>query len=92
MCSNSLEKLSLQWIEQESPSGVLLWVLQENSISLLKYEVLYIKEERVVKVSVDNIAVVGELKPNHEDADTRMLVHTSYALENGAISVLCLQS
>ena len=40
---------------------------------------LYIKEERVVKVSVDNVAVVGELKPNHEEAVTRMLVHTSYA-------------
>ena len=92
MCYNSLEKLSLQWIQQESPSEVLLWVLQENSISLLKYEVLYIKEERVIKVSVDNVAVVGELKPNHEEADSRMLVHTSYALENGATSVLCLQS
>ena len=51
---------------------------------------LYIKEERVVKVSVDNDAVVGELKPNHEETDTRMSVHTSYALENGATSVLCL--
>ena len=51
---------------------------------------LYIKEERVVKVSVDNVAVVGELKPNHEEADTRILVHTSYVLENGATSVLCL--
>ena len=49
-----------------------------------------IKKERVVKVSVDNVAVVGELKPNHEEADTRMLVHTSYTLENGATSVLCL--
>ena len=39
---------------------------------------LYIKEERVVKVSVDNVAVVGELKPYHEEADTRMLAHTSY--------------
>ena len=70
----------LQWIQQGSPSEVLLWVMQENFISVLKDEVLYIKEERVVKVSVDNVAVVGELKPNHEEeADTRMLVHTSYA-------------
>ena len=90
MCSNSLEKLSLQWIQQGSHSEVALLVLQENSISVLKYEVLYIKEERVVKVSVDNVAVVGELKPNHEEADTRVLVHTSYALENGTTSVLCL--
>ena len=90
VCSNSFEKLSHQWIQQGSPSEVLLWVLQENSISVLKDEVLYIKEEKVVKVSVDNVAVVGELKPNHEEADTRMLVHTSYALENGATSVLCL--
>ena len=90
MCSNSLEKLSLQWIQQGSPSEVLLWVLQESYISVLKHEVMYIKEERVVKVSVDNVAVVGDLKPNHEETDTRMLVHTSYALENGAIFVLCL--
>ena len=89
VCSNSLEKLSHQRIQQGSPSEVLLWVLQDNSISVLKDEVFYIKEERVVKVSVDNVAVVGELKPNHE-ADIRMLVHTSYALENGATSVLCL--
>ena len=82
VCSKSMEKLSLQWIQQGSPSEVLLWVLQENSISVLKDEVLYIKEERVVKVSVGNVAVVRELKPNHEEADTRMLVHTSYALEN----------
>ena len=87
VCSNSLEKLSLQWIQQGSPSEVSLWVLQENSISVFKDEVLYIKEERVVKVPVDNVAVVGELKPNHGEADTRMLVHTSYALENGATSV-----
>ena len=59
------KKLSFKWIQQGSPSEVLLWVLQENSISVLKDEVLYIKEERVVKVSVDNVAVVGELKPNH---------------------------
>ena len=39
---------------------------------------------------MDNVAVVGELKPNHEEADTRMFVHTSYALENGATSALCL--
>ena len=90
MCSNSLEKLSLQWIQQGSPSEVLLWVLQESYISVLKHEVMYIKEERVVKVSVDNVAVVGDLKPNHEETDTRMLVHTSYALENGATFVLCL--
>ena len=90
MCSNSLEKLSLQWIQQGSPSEVLLWVLQESYISVLKHEVMYIKEERVVKVSVDNVAVVGDLKPNHEKTDTRMLVHTSYALENGATFVLCL--
>ena len=50
---------------------------------------MYIKDERVVKVSVDNVAVVGDLKPNHEETDTRMLVHTSYALENGATFVLC---
>ena len=56
VCSNSLEKLSLQWYQQGSPSKVLLWVL--------------------VKVSVDNVAVVGELNPNHEEADRRMLVHT----------------
>ena len=92
MCSNSLEKLSLQWIQQGSPSEVLLWILQESYISVLKDEVMYIKEERVVKVSVDNVAVVGDLKPNHEEADTRMLVHTSYALENGATFVLCLES
>ena len=79
MCSNSLEKLSLQWIQQGSPSEVLLWVLQESYISVLKDEVMYIKEERVVNVSVDNVAVVGDLKPNYEEADTRMLVHTSYA-------------
>ena len=90
MCSNSLEKLPLQWIQQGSPSEVLLWVLQESYISVLKHEVMYIKEERVVKVSVDNVAVVGDLKPNHEETDTRMLVHTSYALENGATFVLCL--
>ena len=90
VCSNSLEKLSLQWIQQGSPSEVLLWVLQENSISVLKDEVLYRQEERVVKVSVYNVAVVGELKPNHEEADTRMLVNTSYTLENGATTVLCL--
>ena len=90
VCSNSLEKLFLQGIQKDSPSKVLLWVWQENSISVLKDEVLYIKEERVVKVSVDNVAVVGNLKPNHEEADTRMLVHTSYALENGTTSVLCL--
>ena len=90
MCSNSLEKLSLQWIQQGSPSEVLLWVLQESYISVLKHEVMYIKEERVVKVSVDNVAVVGDLKPNHEETDTRILVHTSYALENGATFVLCL--
>ena len=84
------KKLSIQWIQQGSHSEELLWLLQENSISILKDEVLYIKEERVVKVSVDNVAVVGELKPNHEEADTRMLVHTSYALENGATSVLCV--
>ena len=84
------KKLSLQWIQQGSPSEVLLWVLQENSISVLKDEVLYIKEEIVVKVSVDNVAVIRELKPNHEEADTRMLVHTSYALEHGASYVLCL--
>ena len=90
VCSNSMEKLSLQLIQQGSPSEVLLWVLHENSNMVLKDEVLYIKEERVVKVSVDNVAVVGELKPNHEEVDTRMLVHTSYALENGATSVLCL--
>ena len=90
MCSNSLEKLSLQWIQQGSPSEVLLWVLQESYISVLKDEVMYIKEERVVKFSVDNIAVVGDLKANHEDSDTRMLVHTSYALENGATFILCL--
>ena len=90
MCSNSLEKLSLQWIQQGSPSEVLLWVLQESYISVLKHEVMYIKEERAVKVSVDNVAVVGDLKPNHEETDTRMLVHTSYALENGATFVLCL--
>ena len=90
VCSNSLENLSLQWIQQGSPSEVLLWVLQENSISVLKDEVLYIKEEKVVKVSVDNVAVVGELKPNHEETDTRMIVYTSYGLENGATSVLCL--
>ena len=90
MCSNSLATLSLQWIQQGSPSEVLLCVLQKkNSISVLKDEVLYIKEERVVKVSMDNVAVIGELKPNHEEADIRMLVHTSYALENGATSVLC---
>ena len=29
-------------------------------------------------VSVDKIAVVEELKPNHEETDTRMLVHTLY--------------
>ena len=85
-----MEKLSLKWIQQGSPSEVFLWVLQENSISVLKDEVLYIKEDRVVKVLVDNVAVVGELKPSHEEADTRVLVHTSYALENGATSVLCL--
>ena len=90
MCSNSLEKLSLQWIQQGSPSEVLLWVLQESYISVLEHEVMYIKEERVVKVSVDNVVVVGDLKPNHEETDTRMLVHTSYALENGATFVLCL--
>ena len=90
MCSNSLEKLSLQWIQQGSPSEVLLWVLQESYISVLKHEVMYIKEERVVKVSADNVAVVGYLKPNHEETDTRMFVHTSYALENGATFVLCL--
>ena len=55
VCFNSLEKLSLQWIQQGSPSEVLLWTLQENLISFLKHEVLYIKEERVVKVSVDNL-------------------------------------
>ena len=76
VCSNSLEKLSFQWYQQGSPSKVLLWVLQENSILNLKDEVLYIKEEIVVKVSVDNVAVVGELKTNHEEADRRMLVHT----------------
>ena len=84
------KKHSIQWIQQGSPSEVLLWVLQENSILVLKDELLYIKEERVVKVSVDNFAVVGELKPNHNEAGTRMLVHTSYALENGATSVHCL--
>ena len=89
-CVPTFGKLSPQRIQQGSPSEVLLWVLQENSISVLKDEVLYIKEERIVKVSVDNVAVVGELKPNHEEADTRMLVYTSYALENGATSVLCL--
>ena len=36
------------------------------------------EEKRVVKVSVDNVAVVEELKPNHEETDTRMLVYTSY--------------
>ena len=84
------KKLSLQWIQQGSPSEVLLWFLQENSISVLKDEVLYIKEERVVKDSVDNVAIVGELNPNHEEAETRMFVYTSYALEKGATSVLCL--
>ena len=48
VCSNSLEKLSHQWIQEGSPSEVLLWVLQENSISVIQDEVLYIKEERVV--------------------------------------------
>ena len=90
VCSNSFEKLSFQWIQKGWSSEVLLWVLQDNSISVLKDEVLYIKEERVVKVSVDNVAVVGELKRNHEEADTRMLVHTSYVSENGETSVLCL--
>ena len=37
-----------------------------------------------------NVAVEGELKPNHKEADNRMLEHTSYALENGATSFLCL--
>ena len=58
---------------------------------MLKDEVLSITEEkRVIKVSVDNAAVVEELKPNHEEADTGMPVHNSYALENGATSVLCV--
>ena len=47
-CSNSLEKLSHQWIQQGSPSEVLLWVLQENSISVLKDEVLYRKDEELL--------------------------------------------
>ena len=66
-------------------------VLQENFMSVLKGEVVSITEEkRVVKVSVDNVAVVEELNPNHEETDTRMLVYTLYALENGQTSVLCV--
>ena len=52
---------------------------------------LYIKEEIYVKVSLDNVAVVGELKPiTRRQTVSRMLVHTSDALENGASSALCL--
>ena len=71
-------KTSLHWIQQGSPGEVLLWFLQENSISAFKDEVLYIKEERVVKVSVNNVAVVGELKPiTRRQTLSRMFVHTS---------------
>ena len=85
------KKLSLQWIQQGSPGEELLWVLQENSILDFKDEELCIKEEKNVKVSVDNVAVVGELKPiTRRQTLSRMLVHTSYALENGATSVLCV--
>ena len=91
MCSNSLEKNFLSGgSNKDRLAKYYSGFCKKTNISVLKDEVLYIKEERVVKVSVDNVAVVGELKPNHEEVDTRMLAHTSYALENGATFVLCV--
>ena len=90
VCFNSLEKLSLQWMQQGSPSEVLLWVLQENSFSVLKDEVLYIKEERVVKVSVDNVAVVGELNPITRRQTLECLCTFYKCIREWSNSVLCL--